>query len=90
MEKGDADQIAKFCSGQKVVVTNKRRPEKSRDMGTDMNIPFVQEGFDKYVALTRKDSDTEYLIRTNTSAFWFAKSADGRWMLTKYLDKPID
>jgi len=90
MEQGDVSQISQCCVSNKISITREERVAGDRELGEDINIPFVQDGFDKQIAMIRKDSDNEYIIRTSSSVFWFTRSQDGRWILSRYLDRPID
>ncbi|MFH0801820.1 MAG: hypothetical protein V2A78_05470 [bacterium] len=85
---GKQEEIEKFCFSGKIKFTTTPRAAKP-EYGQDINLPFLKDGFDKFILNLRKDSDKEYLIRTGTTALWFLLCDDGKWKLVKYLDKPI-
>ena len=89
IENGDQGDICQHCLPSCVSFTIKERPEKSRDFGHDINIPFLKSGFDKYVRSIRKDGEGCYLIRTNSTAMWFIETKSMGWRLYKYFDKPM-
>ena len=89
METGKQEEIEKFCITGEIKVTTDSRPKDDRGYGQDINLPYIKDGFHKPVLSLRRDSDTEYLIRTVSTAFWFTRTEDGKWKLSKYLDKPI-
>lgn len=90
LQTGKREEIEKFCLPGKVTITADPRPKDHREYGQDINLPFLKEGFHKFILNLRKDSDTAYLIRTGSTAFWFTQEEDGKWKLSKYLDKPIE
>jgi hypothetical protein len=73
-----------------VAITRQARPEKEREYGRDMNLPFLRNGFSSDVRSLRKDPDDCYLVRTGTSAIWFVQTKSGAWKIYSYLDKPIE
>lgn len=87
-KNGKQEEIEKFCLPGKIKFTTAPRAS-GPEYGQDINLPFLNNGFDKSILNLRKDSDNEYLIRTGTTALWFSLSEDGKWKLAKYLDKPI-
>jgi hypothetical protein len=90
MKTGRQEEIEKFCQPGKVKFTTGPRPKDNREYGQDINLPYLKEGFHKFILNLRKDSDTEYLIRTVSTGFWFTKTENGNWKVTKYVDKPVD
>jgi hypothetical protein len=90
LASGKRAEIEKFCMPGKIKITSTPRPEKTREYGQDINLPFLKNGFAKEILNSAGISPTEFLIRTGTTALWFEKTADGKWKLTKYLDKPIE
>lgn len=89
-QAGDPAEIEKYCLPGKIKITKKPRPADRREYGQDINLPFLKQGFSKQVLNFSKNSDHEYGIRTGTTALWFLKTGDGKWRLSKYLDKPIE
>jgi hypothetical protein len=90
LETGNQKEIEKFCLVGKIKFTSDPREKGNEDYGQDIAFPFLKNGFAKTILNLRKDSDTEYLIRTGSTALWFTKTQDGKWKLSKYLDKPIE
>jgi hypothetical protein len=72
-----------------VEITTGARPEKMREYGTDINLPFLASRFNPKVFSIRRDADDAWLIRTGTSAIWFVETKSGKWRVYQYLDKPI-
>jgi len=87
---GKIPEIEMFCLPGKIKISSAPRPEKSREYGQDINLPFLKNGFAKEILNFDGISPTEFLIRTGTTALWFDKTADGKWKLVKWLDKPIE
>ena len=82
METGKPEEIEKFCVRGTISFTTTPRTDIENQQNfagrQDINLPFLKGGgFDKLIVLARKDSDTEYLIRTDSTAFWFRRMADG-------------
>ena len=93
LQTGTVAQISTFCLPGQVKITIAPRPDNPQfpDTGDDINLAFVRRGhFDKVVVDARKDSDTEYLLRTISTAMWFKKGPDGAWKLARYHDQPIE
>jgi hypothetical protein len=89
LETGKQEEIEKFCHPGKIKFTTDSRPKDRREYGQDINLPYLKDGFHKFILGLRKDSDEKYLIRTGSTALWFTKTQDGMWKLSEYLDKPI-
>jgi len=93
LETGTVAQISTFCVPGQVQITIAPRPDNPQfpDTGNDLNLAFIRRGhFDKVVVYAEKSGDSEYVLRTNSTTFWFRKSPDGTWKLARYLDRPID
>lgn len=90
VETGDQGEIKKHCLPHSVTFTTEPRPEKGREYGRDMNIPFLKNGFYKNILSLRKDSTDTFLIRTGSSYMWFVKTKSEGWKLYRYGDKPIE
>ena len=93
LQTGKVAQIATFCLPEQVEITIAPRPDNPQfpDTGNDLNLAFIRRGhFDKVVVDVRKDSDSEYVLRTSSTAMWFKRESDGTWKLARYLDRPID
>lgn len=88
-QTGKREEIEKFCVPAQIKITFKSRPKNNQEYGQDINIPLLKRGFDKFILNLRKDSELEYLIRTGTTSLWFSKNKEGKWQLSKYLDKPM-
>lgn len=90
IETGDQASIQRYCLPHSVTFTTKTRPEKSREYGQDMNLPFLKKGFYKDILNLRKDSQDTYLIRTGTSHLFFVRTKTMGWRLYRYGDSPIE
>lgn len=90
IESGSRDAIQKHCLPQSVTFTTGARPEKGREFGQSMNMPFLKNGFHKYILNLRQDSKSTYLLRTGSSYMWFVKTSTEGWKLYRYGDKPIE
>lgn len=88
-EAGERDAIEGFCLPGKIAFSAEPRPSGKEDYGQEINLPFLRKFFHKFILNLRRDSDTEYLIRTGSTALWFSKTEAG-WKLSRYLDKPIE
>lgn len=89
LETGKQAEIEKFCIPGKITVTVAPRSKDTRHYGQNINLPFLKDSFHKFILNLRKDSDTQYLLRTGSTALWFTKTKEQKWKLSKYLDKPI-
>lgn len=90
IQTAEQGNIQNFCLPHSVTFTTEERPEKSREYGQDMNIPFLKQGFQPLIENLRKDSDDVYLLRTGSSTMFFVKTQKGEWKLYRYNDKPIE
>ena len=72
-----------------ISISYQERPAATREYGGDLNLPFLQNGFDAQVQSVRKDGADCYLLRTTSSALWFVETKSQGWRLYRYLDKPI-
>lgn len=90
IETADQGTIRKHCLPHSVKFTTDVRPEKTREYGQDMNIPFLKKGFHKYILNLRKDSEDTYLVRSGSSYMWFVRTKSEGWKLYRYGDKPIE
>jgi hypothetical protein len=82
--------VESSCLPHGVTISREARPEKSREYGQDINLPFLRDGFSPAVRLVRKDPDDCYLVRTDTTAIWFVQTKSGAWKVYRYFDKPIE
>ena|SRR6266508_3516747 len=90
MAAGDGSRIKRYCLPGSVTVTGEARPEKHREYGQDINLPFLAQGFQKEIEGVSKPAEDVYLIRTATSALFFVETRRSGWKLFRYLDKPIE
>ncbi len=90
VKTADFGDIQKQCLPHSVSFTKDARPEKMREYGPDINIPFLKKGFHKYILYLRKDSKDTYLIRTVSTYMWFVRTKSQGWKLYRYGDKPIE
>jgi hypothetical protein len=85
--------IEKYCLPKAIKITSEDRPAGTREYSQDtneMNLPFLKKGFQKEIQVIRKDEDGSYLIRTNSSVFYFIETKTAGWKLFRYYDKPIE
>ena len=73
-----------------VEISTDPRPEKWREYGSDINLPFLRNGFLPTVARVRRDAEDAWLIRTATTAIFFVPTKSGAWRVYRYVDKPIE
>ncbi len=90
LERGDPGEINKHCLPQAVSLSTAPRPAKTREYGTDVNLPFIKQGFDRHVRSLRRDALDVYLVRTGSSYLFFVEGKQSGWKLYRYGDKPIE
>ena len=90
MDAGREEEIKSYSLPQSVKISRETRPEKSREYGEEINLPFLKTGFNKEIQGVRKEADGIYLIRTNTSYLFFVETKNSGWKLYRYGDKPIE
>jgi hypothetical protein len=61
----------------------------NQEYGTEINVPFMKDRFSDQIVLSRKDSNSAYLIRTGTSYISCVETASDGWKIFLYGDKPI-
>ncbi len=83
-------KVTGFTLPGAITVSTTVRPEKDRDYGRDMNLPFLKNQFSAAVLYARRDSADCLLLRTATTALWFVETKSGEWRIYRYLDKPIE
>ncbi len=88
-EKQNIKLIQKYCLSGSIGFVSKERSSEKIHYGTDISLPFLKKYFQSDILFVRKDSKDTYLLRTDTTAFWFVKTDKTGWKLYKYLDKPI-
>ena len=74
---------------QAVEISSAARPEKSREYGTEISLPFLKSGFQPKVFSIRRDAADAWLVRTGSTALWYVETKTGGWRVYRYLDKPI-
>lgn len=74
---------------QAVEITTAARPEKSREYGTEISLPYLKSGFQPNVFSIRRDAADAWLVRTGSTAIWYVETKTGGWRVYRYLDKPI-
>ena len=87
---GDAGGFRSACLPQGVTISNDARPKEREEYGEGINIPFVKKAFQQDVQSVRKDSESCWLVRTNSTAIWFVETARDGWKVYRVLDKPIE
>jgi hypothetical protein len=84
----DEARILPFLFPGTVRISRERRERP--EVGSDINLPFVREGFSSTLRLVREDPGRTFLLRTDTSWFRFVRDPSGDWKLAAYGDKPIE
>lgn len=87
---GDQEAIEVHCLPQSITFTSVPRPEASRRLGQDMNLPFLKQGFSGLIWSIRKEAEDRYMIRTGTSCLYFVNTPASGWRMYRYGDKPIE
>jgi hypothetical protein len=87
--EGKPEAIRKLCATDGITVTDMPREQANMGKPGEINLPFLKDGFDRSIQVVSQDSETECLLRTNSTALWFTLTPEGTWMLRDYLDKPI-
>jgi hypothetical protein len=87
--KGDSKTITSLVLPGVTEITPKPREAKFREYGTDINLPFLRESFSSTIFVSRSPGDSQFLLRTASTAIWFAKLESVGWRIYHYLDKPI-
>jgi hypothetical protein len=86
--------IQKYCLPKSIKVSSEaRRAGTTREYSesqNEMNLPFLKDGFQKNIQGVIKQSDGGFLIRTNSSVFYFTETKNAGWKLYRYYDKPIE
>jgi hypothetical protein len=93
MATGEDANIQKYCLPKSINVSSKTRRAGTREYSeeqNEMNVPFLKNGFQKNIQGVIKQSDGGYLIRTNSSMFYFTETKNAGWKLYRYYDKPIE
>jgi hypothetical protein len=88
--KGDADTIKSLLLPGVAEIASTPREPKSREYGTDINLPFLRDGFTPAIFVSRSPGPSQFLLRTASTAISFAKLESGGWRIYRYLDKPIE
>jgi hypothetical protein len=91
MATGEEADIQKYCLTGSIRISTKARPAGTQEYSeelNEMNLPFLKDGFQKSIHSLSKQSDGGYLIRTNSSVFYFTETKNAGWKLSRYYDKP--
>ncbi|MBX9627116.1 MAG: hypothetical protein K2X82_25160 [Gemmataceae bacterium] len=76
------------CLPESVKITDAHRPDGG-ELGRDINLPFLQKQFHAPVDHWRSLRDGCVFIRTGSSGIYFVRTADKKWLIYQYFDKPI-
>ena len=88
LEAQDEKTVRSYFLTTNIVITT--APDPGRWVASDINLPYIKSGFSKEIMGIQVQNSTIGLVRTSTTAFWFAQDENGHWKLRKYLDKPIE
>ena len=86
---GDSKVINSLVLSGASEVTNTPR-SKNREYGTDINLPFLQNGFSPEIVGGGTQAPSEFSLRTATTAISFVKVESAGWRIYRYHDKPIE
>ena len=88
METSDIPGIQSMILGTNVMISAAQREQVN--YGPDINLHFATNGFYRVINSVRiLDTDLAQ-VRTFTTCVWFQRTSDGKWMISQYLDKPIE
>ena len=88
--KGDSDTIKSLLlSGAAEISTAPRHPN-NREHGTDINLPFLRDGFTPAIFASFSSGTSQFSLRTASSTISFAKLDSVGWRIYRYNDKPIE
>jgi hypothetical protein len=73
-----------------VQVSHEARKKGDENRGDDLNVPFLTSDFVANVEIAAKIGEDTWLVRTSSSALWFVHTHSDKWMICRYLDKPIE
>ncbi len=90
IQTGEQGNIERHCLPFSVTFTTKDRPPASREYGQDINMPFLKDGFHKYIFSFEERPDDTYLIHTGSTYMFFVETKTAGWKLYRYGDKPIE
>lgn len=91
LKRGDTEKIQALTSSNVVVAARVAMSPSVEGLGERgrINLHFVRDNFNEQILVIQQRGESEYLLRTSTTAFWFRKDKDGKWKLSDYLEKPI-
>ncbi len=89
VKSADTNGIQSMIQGTKVVISATPRSGDA-EYGTDINLPFLANGFQSEIQSIRLQDGVVARIRTVSTCVWFQRGRDGEWKITRYLDKPIE
>jgi hypothetical protein len=84
------EKRAELSLPQSIRITTDQRPEKRREIGKDINLPFLREMFQAEILGVHQPNVGCFQIRTATTGLWFVKTKPKKWKLYLYIDKPIE
>ncbi len=87
---GDATKIRKHLLPYAAEITPLERAAPNREIGTDINVPFMKTAFSPLILATSLLSDEAFSLRTGTTNIRWVRVAPDRWLIYGYLDKPIE
>jgi hypothetical protein len=93
MASSEDANIQKYCLPKSIRVSSEARRASAREYNeaqNEMNVPFLKDGFQRNIQGVIKQNDGGFLIRTNSSVFYFTETKNVGWKLYRYYDKPIE
>ena len=87
---GDATKIRKHLLPHAAEITPLERVAPNREIGVDINLPFMKTAFSPLILATSLLSDEAFSLRTGTTNIRWVRVAPDRWLIYGYLDKPIE
>ena len=86
---GDSDTIKSLLLPGAVEVSAIAREPKTRELGTDISLPFLRNGFSSALFTSHSESASQFRLKTGTTTIYFAKLESVGWRIYRYIDKPI-
>lgn len=87
---GDSDTIKSLLLPSTAEVSTVSRDSKTREYGTDINLPFLRDGFNPAIFVVSSSGTSQFSLRTASSFIAFAKLDSVGWRIYCYHDKPIE
>ena len=87
--KGDSETIRSLLLPGAVEVSAIAREADARELGADINLPFLRDGFSSALFRSHSEGASQFRLKTGTTTIYFAKLESVGWRIYHYIDKPI-